>query len=65
MPNTTAYIKLFRPNSRITMPDGRVYTVDHVRVSGHKLYVHFKETEHAWDADDIPCETTFIDFKKK
>ena len=65
MPNSTANIKLFRANAKITMADGRIYTVDHVRISGEKLYIYFKESDLVWDADDIHCEPTFIKFDRK
>ena len=65
MPNTTANIRLFKPGMKVTMRDGRVYTVKYNRVIQDKLFVYFEELEGEHDSEFIDCEPTFIDFDNK
>lgn len=57
MPPKKIELPLFYPGRKIEV-NGKIYTVDHVRVCGHDLKIKFKELSEDVDSKNIPCEST-------
>lgn len=50
-------IPIFYPGRKIEH-NGKIYTVDHVRIVKHTLLIKFKEITEETDAEQIYCEPT-------